>query len=140
MRTLVQDARHGKRELGNRRLESRAVGRDHLVAAAHGADRRGDRGAARVLEALARLQQRLRADHAEAAHLLHQALRVGDDPVAADELRGNGAGVVNRDRVCEDIAVRALVGLVREVLRRRVHFDLVELLARHGGIVNSARP
>ena len=36
---------------------------------------------------LARLQQRLVADHAEAAHFLHLAVGVGDDPVAGDQLR-----------------------------------------------------
>ena len=40
------------------------------------------------------LQQRLLADDAEAFHFLHVLLGVGDDPVPADELGGDVAGVV----------------------------------------------
>ena len=62
-----------------------AVVGDHLVAALHRADRRLEHGTAGVAEALARLQVRLLADHAVAAHFLHLAVGVGDDPVAGQQ-------------------------------------------------------
>src|SRR5439155_129031 len=84
--------------------------------------------------AFARLQQRLRAHYAQAAHLLHQSLRVGDDPVPADELGGNAAGVADGDRVGEDVAARCFVRLIGEILGLRAHVDLVLFLLRHGCI------
>src|SRR5438105_10714450 len=134
----VQDARNGKRELRDRRLEARAILGHHLVGTAHRADGRRDGGAARVLVALARLQQRLRADDAEAAYFLHEALRVGDDPMAADELRGDVALVTDGDGVGEDVTTVRLIGLVGEVLRLRADGDVVLFLSGHGPIVNSA--
>ena len=74
-------------------------------------------GAARVLEALAGLQQRLLADHAEPPHFLDAVLAVGDDPVAADELRRHAAGVGDRDRVGEHVLVARRIGLVGDVGR-----------------------
>ena len=91
----MQDARHRQHELGDRRLKLHAVLGRHLVAALHGADRRRQLAAAGVFEALAGSQQGLVADHAEAAHLLHLAFRIGDEPVARDQLRADIAGVLD---------------------------------------------
>jgi hypothetical protein len=46
----------------------------------------------------------LLADNAFAAHFLHLAKGIGDDPVAGDELRGDSAGVFDRYRVPENEA------------------------------------
>ena len=61
---------------------------------------------------LAGLQDRLVADDRQAAHLLDVAAGVADDPVARDQLRGDVAAVLDRDRVGEGelalVAVRLL--------------------------------
>jgi hypothetical protein len=88
-----------ERERRDRRVELHAVVREHLVGALHRADRRFQYGAARVAEALAGHQVRLLADHALAAHLLHLAVRIGDEPVAAQQFRRHGAAIADRDRV-----------------------------------------
>ena len=88
--------------------------------------------AAGVFEALAGLEQRLCAHHPEAAHLLHQALRIGDDPVTADELRRDAAGVAQRDGVSEDVSARGFVRLLGEVLRGGRYIDGVDRLVGHG--------
>ena len=80
----MQHARHRKREHRDVRVERVTVRRDHLVRAAHRAHGRLQAGAARVLEALAGLQERLLADDAGALDFLDLMLGVGDDPVAAD--------------------------------------------------------
>jgi hypothetical protein len=46
------------------------------------------RGAAGVFELFARLQQRLVADHAQAAHFFNVVVGIRDDPVARNQLRG----------------------------------------------------
>ena len=60
----MQRARHVQCELVDRRLETLAVLRHAEVRATHRADRRRDHGPARVLEVLARLEQRLVPDDA----------------------------------------------------------------------------
>ena len=68
--------------------------------------RRREAGPARVLEALAGLEHRLVADDREAAHFVDVAVRVGDDPVARDQLAGDVAAVADRDRVGERVLAR----------------------------------
>ncbi|MNT43930.1 hypothetical protein D3C72_1804270 [compost metagenome] len=53
---------------------------------------------------LARLEQRLVADHAQAGDFLRAVVAVGDDPVARDQLRRHLAGVVDGDGVGEGMA------------------------------------
>ena len=65
----MQRPRHRQHELGNRRLELGAVLCGHLVAALHRADRRRQVAAAGVFELLARVQQRLVADHGQPTHV-----------------------------------------------------------------------
>src|SRR4029453_6726207 len=93
---LLQDARHGEPEGRDRCIEPFAFVRDHLVAALHGTDRGFDHGAARIAEALAWFEMGLLADDAVAAHFLHLAVRIRDDPVAGQELRGHAALVAQR--------------------------------------------
>ena len=90
----VQDARDAQREFRDRRLEARAV-----LGDASGSCRASCRPAWRIDEPLEYsnvspgLSTRLLAHHAQAAHFLHLVVRVGDDPVAAHELRGDVAVV-----------------------------------------------
>ena len=76
------------------------------------------------------LQQRLLADHAQPLHFLHVVVAVGDDPVAAHELRGDRAGVGDGDRVREHVLVARRVGLLGEVGRIRRDRDVVFLRVR----------
>ena len=116
---LVQHARHRERELGDLRVEVRAVFRDHLVAALHGSHGRRDGCAARVFVALTGLDERLGPHDAESAHFLHLVSTVGDDPVPRDKLGGKAALITDRDGVREDEATAFLVGLRGDVLRLR---------------------
>src|SRR5580698_3302009 len=99
----IEQLRRGEREGGDLGVEAIAVAGDHLVAAAHRPGRRGDHTPARVLELLSRTEDRLRADHALAAHLLDGAVRVGDEPVPALELGRDRPLVGDVDGVREGV-------------------------------------
>src|SRR5690606_40985311 len=72
----------------------------HVEAALHAADFGVHQRTAGIGMAVPRRQVRLLADHAFAAHFLHLAVAVGDDPVATEQLgtysaavkHGNGVG------------------------------------------------
>ena len=113
----MQGAWQRQHELGNRRLELVAVLGDTKVLAPHRTLRRGHLGAAAVLELLARLQQRLMADHAQAAHFLLAVVGVDNHPVARDQLGGDRAGVLDGDGVGEHVMVALGLGLVGQILR-----------------------
>ena len=91
-------------KFGYRRVESGAVLRDHLIAAAHGSHWRFDGRTTRVFVGCARSQSRLFAYDAVATDLLYVLIRVCDDPVAADEPGRNRAIVGYRDGVGKHIA------------------------------------
>src|SRR5487761_235610 len=110
----------------------------HLVAALHGADGSLQDCAARVTKALSRLQVRLLADDALAAHFLHPAVRVRDDPMTRQELGRALALVADGDRVREDISLLAGARLLVEVARADLDTDLVLLLA-HAADFNRPR-
>src|SRR5437667_156368 len=99
------------REQRNRRVEGMTVFGEHLIGPAHRPDRGFEVRATAVFEALARFEQRLLADDAEALDLEHLVVGVRDDPVAADELSGDAAGVSQHDRVSEDVLVLGRIGL-----------------------------
>src|SRR5438067_11724493 len=101
----MEDARDRKRERRNRRVELPSVFGDHLVGAVHRAHRGLEMRSARVFEALARLEQGLLPDDAEAVYFEHLAVRIGDDPVLADELSRNAALMADRDRVGPNVLV-----------------------------------
>ena len=67
-------------------VEMLAILGHHLIGAAHDAGGSVEFAARRILERLAGLQHRLRADNARAADLLRVPRRVGDDPVPAEQL------------------------------------------------------
>ena len=122
---------HDQGEFVDRHFEFGAVVGDHLVAAVHGADRGGDDAATGVFEAFAGLQQGLLADHAEAADFLYLAVGVGDDPVAADQLRGDVAGIGDGDGIGENETILSDVGLFRVVFAVHLDFDPVLLAFGH---------
>src|SRR5918912_1205708 len=89
----VQHARRREREFRDVGVELLAVLGEHVIAAAHRADRRRQRAAARVAEALAGPQQGLVADDAVAADFLDLVFGVGDDPVPRDQMRAYSAAI-----------------------------------------------
>jgi hypothetical protein len=82
-----------------------------------------------IFELLARLQQRLPADDAEAAHLLHLAGGIGDDPVPRNQLRSHGSDVLDGNCVGKDVAVVGGIRLLGDIFRDRADCDLVFLLS-----------
>ena len=79
----MQNPRHGKRERRHSGVEVPAVLGNHLVAAAHGSNGSFQMRSACILEALARLQERLLPNHTGTLDFDHLVVGVGDDPVAA---------------------------------------------------------
>lgn len=119
---------------GHGHLKAMTVGRDKKEAAMHGAVRGANARAAGVLEGLPRVEQRLLADHAQAFDFFCVALRVVDDPVPGDQLRGNRACVGEAYRIGE--MVEALPSFFR---RRKVSwrgFNL-ELVGQHPCMVTA---
>src|SRR5450830_733647 len=104
----MQGTRHRQHELGNQSFELMAILGHAEVFTVHRTLRRAQHGAARVVELLARLQQRLVADGAQAAHLFHRVVRIRDDPVARNQLRASRARIDDANRVAEHVA--SLVG------------------------------
>src|SRR5215813_3388600 len=83
-----------EREGRNANGEAVAAPRFHVIGADHDSRRRRQRRPARILEAFAGPENRLLADDARTAHLLHLAAVVGDPPVAAAQLDGFSAAVL----------------------------------------------
>src|SRR5579871_3071387 len=129
-RQLVKRAWRRQRELRDRRLERRAIRRHHLVRAPHRAYRRADLRSTRVLEPFTGLQQRLVPHHADAAHFAHVVVRVGDDPVPADQLGRHRAQVLDDDGVGEDKATLSFARLLGYVRGVRADGDVVAVF--HG--------
>src|ERR1700704_2625868 len=127
----MKNTRHRQGEGRNGRVELLSVFGHHLVRAAHGPDCRLQMRATAVFEALAGLEQRLLSDHAEALDLDDLVVGVGDDPMTADQLRGNRAGIGDRDRVRKDILVLRRVRLVLDVACLGDDGDLVFLALGH---------
>ena len=75
---------------------------------------------------------RLLADDALADDLLLLAVRVGDDPVPGQELRGGLALVRDPDRVREEPAAGGGLGPVGTVLAPHLDADALGHGARHG--------
>lgn len=129
----MQHARDRQREFVDHRFELRAVLGGDLEAAAHRSDCGVELAAAGVFEGLAGPEQRLLADDAEAANFLHSRVAVGDDPVARNDLRGDGADVLEGDGVGENVTLAGRIGLVGDELRNGARRDLVFLAFGHGG-------
>ena len=129
----VQHARDRQGEFVDRRFELRAVLGGDLEAAAHRSDRGVELAAAGIFEGFAGPEQRLLADDAEAANFLHARVAVGDDPVAGNDLRGDGADVLEGDRIGENVTLAGRIGLIGDELRNGARRDLVFLAFGHGG-------
>src|SRR5690606_398807 len=93
------------------------------VAAFHVAGFGVDHRAARILVALAGRDDGLLPDDAIAAHFFDLVVLVGDDPVAAEELDGFVAQVVDRDRVREGVGAARRIGLLGQILRAYFYVD-----------------
>ncbi len=73
----------------------------------------------------ARHEPRLLTDDALAAHLLHLAVRVGDDPVAGEQLGRDGAHVADSYRISEHVPAGVRLGLVGDVHALYRNFESV---------------
>src|SRR5215472_16778855 len=119
-----------ERKRRNIDVESLAGRGHHAVGSGHETGRRGKRHAASIFEILTRLEHRLLAHHAGAAHLMKAALRIGDAPMPRLELDGLAAEIGERDGIGpEEIAVLGR-GTLRQEARGRRDLDL----ACHGTI------
>src|SRR5215472_5343369 len=119
-----------ERKRRNIDVESLAGCGHHAVGSGHETGRRGERHAASIFEILTRLEHRLLAHHAGAAHLLQAALCIGDAPMARLELDGLAAEIGERDGISpEEIAVLGR-GTLGQKARGRRDLDL----AGHGTI------
>src|SRR5262249_13121687 len=93
----------------------------HEIRAVHRADRGAQRAETGVLEGLAGREQRLLADHARPLHPLRVAVRVGDDPLTADQLRRLRADVRDANAVGEEVIVLARLAALFHV--HALYFD-----------------
>src|SRR6516225_819860 len=116
-----------EREGRNANGEAVAAPRFHVIGADHDTRRRRQRGPARIFEAFAGPENRLLADDARTAHLLHLAAVVGDPPIAAAQLDCFSAAVLDADVVGPHVMVFDGRRLVLEVKRLDRH------LYRSGG-------
>ena len=84
----VDRQRLAEGELPDLRPEAFAVLGHHLVAALHGTEGRAEWAERGVFERFSRRHQGLFADDSGPTHLLDTTVRVGDNPVAVEELDG----------------------------------------------------
>ena len=80
-------------------LESRSILSAHLVSSTHGAKRRGEWTAGRVLERLSRPECGLLPDDARTVHLFRLSRGVEDQPVAIEQFDALFGFVGDGDRV-----------------------------------------
>jgi len=113
----MKNPRNAQREFRNLCLESRPVFSNHLIAAAHGADRGLERCAAGVLEPGSRFKFRLLTNDAFPADFLNAPVGVGNDPVSTDQLRRDCTRVRDLDRVGKHITRFIFVGAIRKEKR-----------------------
>src|SRR5690606_16737667 len=94
--------------------------------------RRGrQRRAAGIFETLARSEHRLLAHHARPAHFLDPAAGVGDAPVAAAQLNGICAAILDLHVVCPDVIALVRRGLLLKVDRLHGYRDVACGLLMH---------
>src|SRR5437764_167358 len=96
---LVHGPWNRQSELRDRSIETITIIGEHLVTAAHRADGGFQHRAGGVMEVFAGQQVRLFADDAVAAHFLHLAVGIGNDPVPRQQLCRNAAIIGDADRV-----------------------------------------
>src|SRR5689334_17280387 len=117
------DVRAVEGEGGDLRLEALTGHRRHGVAAGHQPVGRVERAATRVAEGLARLQHRLLADDAGAAHLLAGTVPVDDAPMAGAQLHLFAAVIYDLDRIGEEIPALVRRGFLLDEAGLNRHAD-----------------
>ena len=105
-----------------------------MKSALHGARGGAKTAPAGVFKRLPGLQQRLVAHDTKPFDFFDMAMRVGDHPVASDQLRGRIAMVGNLDGVRKTVNVGTGVRLIRQVFGADVDVDL---RFRHPGMVTA---
>lgn len=112
-------------------MKTLALGGFHLVFAEHNA-RAGTQGCATgVAKRFARFQYRLLANHPLAVHFLRQAVRVGNFPMAIEQLNGFTARIFKLNSVGPNEVVLVGLGMLIEELRRGRNLDRMRYFAEH---------
>lgn len=132
---LVQRPRNRQNKRRNVRIKTGAVFGDHLITAMHRADRGFENGARGVLVAFTRMHHRLFADDAITTYFAHVTIRVGDDPVTAQQACADRSPVMDLDRVRENVTIVMWCRLIVEKLRLDRNRDVVGFITGHGVIV-----
>src|SRR6202008_739408 len=96
----------------------------HMITAGHETGGRLQRHAAGILVAFARRNHGLNADDAGALDLAHAAARIGDVPVACQQLHGLLAPIFDDDVISPEIAVFLRLGLIVQEARRHGDADV----------------
>src|SRR5436305_12467434 len=104
----------------------------HLVVADHKPGRGLERAAAGVFKALARLEHRLLAHNARAAHFLQPSEPVSNLPMAAPQLDGFGAAILDNHVIGPDVMVLVRRGVLVEIERPDRDFDRASGFGIHG--------
>jgi len=107
----VDRVRLAQLEEANLRLEARSVFATHLVGPRHRAEGRREGAARGVFEGLPGVQDRLLAHHSRAVHLFGLSSGIEDQPVAVGQLDLLIRLVRDRDRVEEEPAALARIGV-----------------------------
>src|SRR3989344_4310952 len=128
----VQGAWNAQRERWYFRVERGSIVGDHLVTTLHRANWRFKNSTTGVLEAGARHQIGLFADHTLALNLARLFVGVSNDPAPGNQARRHRTGVGNGDGVGEDITILARLRLAGKIRGADINLDLVFVVGDHG--------
>ena len=128
---LVQNTRHRKRKWRNNRLKLRTINSHNLIRAVHAACGSIKQRTAGIFKLLIGLQQRLRANNTESFYLIYMAIIIGNNPMAANELRSDSTHISNDNRVRKGIALVVHTGLIRQISGLHTDRKRVLLLTFH---------
>jgi len=90
---------HSQGKSGDQRLKGRAILGHHLITAFHAADRGFQHTKTVIPVFSAGWNHGLFANHAFTLHLLHLAIGIGNEPVAADKLGRNRPFIADADMI-----------------------------------------
>ncbi len=119
-------------ERGDLDFEGIAIGAHHLIRSAHRAGGSFERAPRRIFERFAGREHGLFADYAQALHFVDVLQRVGDGPVAADQLDGFLALIRDTNGVFEYPLIQLGARVLGRVAREDFHADAVGDCFRHG--------
>jgi len=109
----------------NGHIKAMAISGNKKETAMHGAVRCTQARATGVLERFAGIEQRLMTDHAQSFDLFSVTMRVIDDPMSGDQLRGNRTRVGEGHGIGEMVEILSCLYGRRQEGRRGLNFELV---------------